>query len=439
MVTSAIAQKTRMQPLVDGGAEAQVQSRMSLRRHRDFMFLWGGQAVSQSGSAITTLALPLTAVVVLRASTFTVGLLSAATYAAFIFIALPAGVIVNRLAKRRLMIWCDVARLLIIASIPLAAALGVLSIGQLFAAALTAGVFSVFFDVANQSYVPTLVGPPQLTDANGKLGASRSFAQVAGPGLGGGLVAAVGVIGAVTVDGLSYAVSVASLLAIRQPEERPERAPVSMRRCRAEIAAGLVFVGRHPILRRTTACTATGNLFIAMEMALDIVFLVRVLHVRPGLTGVLIAAGSLGGVAGGALAGPLARRIGSARIMWIAPLVIGAPSVLVPLAEPGWRVVLFPIGYGISAFSCVLLSVAQLTYRQLVCPPELRASMNAATRWIIWGVMPLGGLLGGALGDLIGVRPSMWLAILGTWAAGFWIFFSPLRSVRDLAVTAPGY
>ena len=428
-----------MRPIAAAGAAAPVLRGISLWRQRDFMFLWGGQAVSQSGSAITTLALPLTAVVVLRASAFQVGLLSAATYAAFIFVALPAGAIVDRVAKRRLMIWCDDARLLIIASIPLAAALGVLSLGQLFAAALTAGVFSVFFDVANQSYVPALVGSAQLTDANGKLGASRSFAQVAGPGLGGGLVAAVGVIGAVTVDGLSYAVSVASLLAIRKPEARPERAKVTMRRFGAEITAGLVFVGRHPILRRTTACTATGNLFIAMEMALDIVFLVRVLQVRPGLTGVLIAVGSLGGVAGGALAGPLARRIGSARIMWMAPLVIGAPSVLVPLAEPGWRVVLFPIGYGVSAFSCVLLSVAQLTYRQLVCPPELRSSMNAATRWISWGVMPAGGLLGGALGDLIGVRPSMWLAIAGTWAAGLWIFFSPLRSVRDLAVTAPGY
>jgi MFS family permease len=425
-----------MRQMGHGVAEAQVQQRTSLWRHRDFMFLWGGQAISLAGSAVTTLALPLTAVVVLRASTFQVGLLSAATYAAFIFIALPAGVIVDRFAKRRIMIWCDVARLLIIGSIPLAALLGALSLGQLFAAALTAGVFSVFFDVANQSYVPMLVDPSQLMDANGKLGASRSFAQVAGPGLGGGLVAAVGAIGAITVDGLSYAVSVASLLAIRGQEEQSERGTVNMRRFRAEIAAGLAFVGRHPILRRTTACTATGNLFIAMEMALDIVFLVRILHVRPEFTGVLIAVGSLGGVAGGALSGPLARQIGSARIMWMAPLVIGAPSVLVPLAEPGWRVALFPIGYGVSAFSCVLLSVAQLTYRQTVCPPELRSKMNAATRWIIWGVMLLGGLLGGALGALIGVRPSMWLAIIGTWAAGFWIFFSPLRSVRDLPVAA---
>src|SRR3984957_9439342 len=171
-----------MRPIAAAGAAAPVLRGISLWRQRDFMFLWGGQAVSQSGSAITTLALPLTAVVVLRASPFQVGLLSAATYAAFIFVALPAGAIVDRVAKRRLMIWCDVARLLIIASIPLAAALGVLSLGQLFAAALTAGVFSVFFDVANQSYVPALVGSAQLTDANGKLGASRSFAQVAGPG-----------------------------------------------------------------------------------------------------------------------------------------------------------------------------------------------------------------------------------------------------------------
>jgi MFS family permease len=315
--------------MVHDVAETRVQRPASLWLHRDFMFLWGGQAVSQAGSAIT--------------------------HSLF----------------RSPRSWCS--------GRPLAAALDVLSIGQLFGAALIAGVFSVFFDVANQSYIPALVDPPQLMDANGKLGASRSFAQVAGPGLAGGLVAAIGVIGAVTIDGLSYAVSVGSLLAIRQPEARPERAAVSIKRFRAEIAAGLAFVGRHPILRRTTACTATGNLFIAMEMALDIVFLVRVLHVRPELTGVLIAIGSLGGVLGGALSGPLARQVGSARIMWMAPLIFGAPSVLVPLAEPGWRVVLLPIGYGISAFSCVLLSVAQLTYWQAVCPPELRRCGRCGT------------------------------------------------------------
>src|SRR5271169_1989756 len=191
----------------------------TLWRHRNFLLLWSGQTVSEMGSAVTQLALPLTAVVVLGASTFQVGLLTSAATAAFALIALPAGALVDRRAKRRLMIWCDVARMLIIGSVPLAAAFGVLTLGQLYAVAVTAGVCTVFFDVAYQSYLPVVVTREHLVDGNGKLGASQSFAQVAGPGLGGGLVGLVGAAGAMAADAISYAVSVASLLAIRVREE----------------------------------------------------------------------------------------------------------------------------------------------------------------------------------------------------------------------------
>ena len=160
----------------------------TLWRHRDFLLLWSGQTVSEMGSAVTQLALPLTAVVVLRASTFQVGLLTSAATAAFALIALPAGALVDRWAKRRLMIWCDVARMLIIGSVPLAAAFRLLTLGQLYAVAVTAGVCTVFFDVAYQSYLPVVVAREHLVDGNGKLGATQSFAQVTGPGLGGGLV-----------------------------------------------------------------------------------------------------------------------------------------------------------------------------------------------------------------------------------------------------------
>ena len=164
----------------------------TLWRHRNFLLLWSGQTVSEMGSAVTQLALPLTAVVVLHASTFQVGALTAAATLAFALIALPAGAIVDRRAKRWLMIWCDVARMLIIGSVPLAAAFGALTLGQLYAVAIAAGVFTVFFDVSYQSYLPVLIGTDNLVDGNGKLGASQSFAQVAGPGLGGGLVGLVG-------------------------------------------------------------------------------------------------------------------------------------------------------------------------------------------------------------------------------------------------------
>ena len=443
--------------------EARTAPAGTLWRHRNFLLLWAGQSVSEMGSAITLLALPLTAVVALGASTFQVGLLISAATAAFALIALPAGALVDRWVKRPLMIWCDTARMLIIGSVPLAAALHVLTLGQLYVVAVTAGVCTVFFDVAYQSYLPVVVAREQLVDGNGKLGATQSFAQVAGPGLGGALVGLVGAASAMAVDAISYAVSVASLLAIRVrevkggagvwgekvssqeqgpqeqgPDERGEsggdRPPGST--LRAEIGEGLSFVLRHPILRKIAACTGTANLFGSMGMALEIVFLVRVLRVRPADTGLFIAVASLGGVAGGLLAGRLSRRIGSARIIWYSMLVFGLPQLLIPLAAPGWRVAAFAVGMAAFSFSAVIYNVAQVSYRQAICPPRLLGRMNAAIRWVVWGTIPLGALLGGVFGTLAGVRATLWIAYAGSWAAGWWVFFSPLRRQRDLEVSA---
>src|SRR5690348_16628994 len=305
------------------------------------------------GSAVTQLALPLTAVVVLQASTFQVGLLTSAATAAFALIALPAGALVDRWAKRRLMIWCDVARMVIIGSVPVAAALHLLTLGQLYAVAVTAGVGTVFFDVAYQSYLPEVVDRAHLVEGNGKLGATQAFAQVTGPGLGGALTGLVGAARALAADSISYAVSVASLLAMEVREEaRPAEDTRPRTTLRAEIAEGLSFVLRHPVLRKIVACTGTANLFGSMALALEIVFLVRVLRVRPADTGLLIAVASLGGVAGGLLAGRLGRRIGSARIIWYSLLVFGFPQLIIPLAAPGWRLAAFPAGLEIGRASC---------------------------------------------------------------------------------------
>jgi MFS family permease len=402
----------------------------SLWRHRNFVLLWSGQTVSEMGSAVTTLALPLTAVVVLKASTLQVGLLTAASYAAFALIALPAGAVVDRLAKRRIMIWCDLARLVLIGSIPVAAGLGVLALWQLYLVAVLAGVGTVFFDVSYQSYLPGVVGPEHLMDGNGKLGASQSFAQVCGPGLGGGLVGAFGAAGAMSADAISYGVSVASLLAIRLPEPPPLKR--EERNLRAEIGEGLSFVVRDPILRKIAACTGTANLFGGMTGALQILFLVRVLKVHPADTGLVLAVASLGGVAGGVLSGRLSGWIGSARIIWVAMLVMGLPTFLTPLAEPGWRVTLVVVGFAFFWFSAVVYNVAQVSYRQAICPPALLGRMNAAIRWIVWGTLPLGGLLGGAVGTAIGIRPTIWIGVTGGWLAGLLVFFSPLRNLRDV-------
>jgi MFS family permease len=411
------------------------------------MLLWTGQAVSEIGSGVTIIALPLAAVVLLHATTFEVGLLAAAGTACFLLVALPAGLIVDRVAKRRLMIGCDVARMLILGSVVVAGAFGVLTMAQLFAVALLAGLATVFFDVAYQSYVPSLVERAQLHDGNGKLGATQAFAQVAGPGLGGALFGVLRA-GAMAADAISFGISTVTLLLIRAREPGGDKATRSrpaalageadrtgltgLAGLRRELFAGLAFVFGHRVLRKIAACTGTANLFGSITSALEIVFLVRVVHVRPADTGLLFSLGSLGGILGGVLSGRLARWIGSARIIWVSVAVFGLIPILMPLTAPGWRLALFPISFAGLTFLVVVYNIAQLSYRQMICPPHLLGRMNAAMRWIVWGTLPLGGLVGGALGSVIGIRPTIWVGVVGSWASAAWVFFSPLRTMRDI-------
>jgi MFS family permease len=408
----------------------------SLWRQRDFMLLWSGQTVSEMGSAVTGVALPLLAVVALRASTFQVGLLTAATTLAFAVIALPAGAMADGAPKRSIMIVCNVLRLVIIGSVPVAAAFGAVTMAQLYAVAIAGGVCSVFFDVSYQSYVPSLVRSDRLMSANGKLATTQAFAELGGPSLGGGLVGLVGAAGAMTADAVSYAVSALTILGIRTREEPPRTRPADETLGR-RIAGGLKFVFGHGILRKVVACTGTANLFTSMSTALTMVFLIRVLHVRPALTGLILAGAAIGGVAGGAFAGRLAEKIGSARIIWVSMLVFSAPQVIAAAAWQGWGVLLLPLGGGIAYFSGMVYNVAQLSYRQSVTPPEMMGRMNAAVRWVVWGTLPIGSVLGGVLGTLIGVRPALWLASIGAWSAGWFVFFSPLRHMRDVPEPAP--
>ncbi len=405
------------------------------------MLLWAGQAVSEIGSGVTIVALPLAAVVLLHATTFDVGLLAAAGTACFLLVALPAGLVVDRVAKRRLMIVCDVARMLILGSVVVAGAFGVLTMAQLFAVALLAGLATVFFDVAYQSYVPSLLERTQLHDGNGKLGATQAFSQVAGPGLGGALFGLVKAA-AMAADAISFGISTVTLLLIRAREPGRDKAARSgpadlagtagLAGLRKELFAGLAFVFGHRILRKIAACTATANLFGSISGALEIVFLVRVVHVRPASTGLLFSLGSLGGILGGVLSGQLARWIGSARIIWFSMAVFGLIPIVMPLTAPGWRLALFPIAFAGLSFTVVVYNIAQLSYRQMICQPHLLGRMNAAMRWIVWGTLPLGGLVGGALGSLIGIRPTIWVGVIGSWASAAWVFFSPLRTMRDI-------
>ena len=418
---------TQLSETFDGGATAPG----SLWRHRDFLLLWGGQTVSDMGSAVTTLALPLLAVSVLKATTFQVSLIIFLTYLAYLLITLPAGVLVDQVRKHGLMMWCDAARTVLVGSIPIVAILWHVTLWQIYVVALLGGALSVFFDVAYQSYLPALVEGEQLVDANGKLGTTNAFAGLLGPSIGGALVGLIGAAKAVAVDAASFAVSALSLILIRTPEAKPERRAEHIT-FRDAMNEGLSFVVKHPILRKIVACTSTANLFGSSIQAVEIVFLVRVLHASPALVGLLFSLGAVGGLVGGLTAGWFAKTFGSARIIW-ASLLLPAPLlVLIPLATPGWGTLLFAVGNIVFSLTSLLYNSAQVSYRQRICPPEMLGRMNASVRWIVWGTLPLGALMGGALGTWIGIRPTIWIGVVGCACSGLFVFFSPLRKLRDV-------
>ena len=409
---------------------------MSLWRHRDFRLLWSGQAVSEVGSQVTTIALPLLAALTLHATTFEVAALSAASSAAFLFVALQAGALVDRRRKKRVMVAADLWRAAVIATVPLAQLLGILTIWQLYVVALASSVLTVFFDVAYQSYLPVLVGPDQLVEGNGKIGASQAFAQLAGPGLGGLLVAGVGAAYAVVVDAVTFLVSTAATGAIADPEPEPVRRP-SGSPLRTEIAEGLTFVLRHPILSKVVGCTATGNFFSSMFGAVEVVFLVRTLHAGPRVVGLVFALSAVGSLTGAGLCARLTRAVGSARIIWLSELLVVPFLFAGPSAFPGRGVLLLSVSGFATGLMAVVYNVAQVSYRQAVTPPHLLGRMNASVRFVVWGVMPLGALTGGGLATLVGIRPTLYVAAVGGSLSVLWVLSSPVVGMRDVPQADP--
>ncbi|MGN6605590.1 MAG: MFS transporter [Jatrophihabitans sp.] len=381
---------------------------MNLWRHADFRRLWVGETVSQFGSAVTALALPLVAVLVLHASTFQVGLLTAFGTLAFLVLGLPAGAWVDRMRARWVLVVNDLLRAVALASVPIAHAVGVLSIAQLDVVALVSGASTVFFDVAYQSYLPQLVASEQLVEGNARLQASESVAQLAGPAASGGLVQLLGAPYAVLLDALSFLWSAAWVSRIRTRPPRPPRAPD--RHLGREIAEGLRFVTQHRLLRAIVACTALFNLSAAIFGAVQIVLLARVLHLAPGVIGLLASVSAVGGVLGAVLADRIAARLGQGPTILAAVLVSAPMAFVAPFVQRDWTLGLLAAADLVGWAAAVVYNIVQISFRQGVCPPRLLGRMNASIRFVVSGVLPVGGVLGGVLGAGIGVRPTLLLA-----------------------------
>ena len=399
-----------------------------LWRNPDFLKLWGGQSISILGSSITALALPTTAILVLHANPFEVGLLIALARLPFPILALVAGAWVDRVRRRPLMIAADIGQLVALGSIPLAAAVGALTLYQLYAVALITGVFTVFFDISYLAYVPSLVGREAVVEANTKLQFSGSVTSLAGPSLAGLLIQLLGSARAITLDAASFLVSSLTLLWIRAPEPR---LPSGGRSGARDIAEGLGFVFGHPLLR--ALCLIVGASifgFHAAESA-QYPFYLQQLRLSPGTVGLILSAGGVGALAGVFLTSRLIRALG------VGP-AIGWSGLLMGLAVCGQTLAtVFPPVAALALFIFLgglldpVHNVTQQSLRQGLTPDSLQGRMSATFRTVYWGAWPLGNLVGGILAVNIGLVPTILLG--GAWGAAvsLLVFATPLRTVRE--------
>ena len=411
--------------------------RGKLWRHPDFLKLWAGESVSVFGSQVTVLAVPTVAILILHAGPFQVGILSALEFLAFPTLGLVAGVYADRLRRRPIMIICDIGRALALGSIPVAFLLNLLTLEQLYFVALLTGIFTVFFDVSYQSYLPALVDRPNLIEGNTKLEITRSTAQVAGPAVAGFLIQLIGGAKAVAVDAVSFFLSALALASITKPEPEPRPSTASgASGFIPEMREGIDVVFRNPILWRIAACTATTNLGSNMVFgAVFLVFAYRQLHLSAGVVGVVFALSSVGALAGAFLAGWVARRLGIGPTLGVMVIVGGLALLATPLAVVGVPAVILATTGFIEGLTIPIYNINQVSLRQAITPDRVQGRMNATMRTIVWGTIPLGAFIGGILGTSIGLVQTIVLGgILSTLAAS-WIVLGPVIRLREQPAT----
>ncbi|MEY2226274.1 MULTISPECIES: MFS transporter [Streptomyces] len=405
------------------------------RRRRDFRLFMSSHICNELGGSITYVALPLMAVLTLDASAMQAGLLSAAEHAAFLLLGLPAGAWVDRMRKRRVMMAADLARAVLLTALPVAYLLDLHSMPLLYGVALLLGCARLFGDVADQSYLPTLIGKDTLIAGNSKLETVRSGAEFAGPGIAGFLVQLLGAAGTLAGQAVTSLVSVVLLGRIGAREEKPEPAP--RRHLLRDIREGLSYVLSHRILRLIALNTAAVNLFLSAVMAIEVLFLTRTVGLPPAALGWVLTTATIGSVLAATVADRVTRAVGAARLTWLSLLVTMPFGLLLPLADKDWRIGLFVLGSLVQSAGVTLYNICQVTYRQTVCPPHLLGRMTATMRFLVWGVLPLSGLLAGLLGELLGVRDALWVCAAALSAAPLVLLCSPLRRMRTFEDDAP--
>ena len=443
--------------------------RRSVYRKPDFAKLWTAATISLFGTQVTQIAIPVIAVLLLQASPGEVGLLTTIEFLPFLLFTLPAGVWVDRLRRRPILIAADLGRALMLISIPVAFAADALTMWQLYVVGFANGVFTVFFDIADQSYLPTVLERDELVDGNAKLQMSHSSAQILGQPVGGGIVAALSAPVAIVIDAISYVVSALLVFAIRRPEAHSpasttaaaasadevaesslsgtgvvaeaaaadptvNAAPGSgpRRSMRQEIAEGLRYIVSHRYLARIAATTSSANLFGNIAFAIFAVYAYRDLELSPAEVGLIGGFGGGGVLLGALISSRVADRFGIGRSIVGSAFLFGPIGLLVPLATPDTALYLLGAAFFLSSIANVVYNVNQVSLRQAITPERFLGRMNATMRFIVWGTIPVGSLIGAGLSEVTDVRTTVWVGAILSLFAFLPVFFSPVRSLQRI-------
>jgi MFS family permease len=402
-----------------------LRPRGGLWGHADFLKLWTGQTISEFGSQVSALAIPWLAAVGLDASPLQFSLLGVLGFLPFIIFALPAGVWVDRLRRRPILIVGDAARAVLLGAIPVLWAFDALDMWHLFVIQFVVGVFTVFFDVAYQSYLPSLVDRDQLVEGNSKLQLTVSVAGVAGPGLSGAVIAAITAPYAIILDAFSFVISTAFMIPIRKHETLPEKAEGAPKpKMLPELKEGLGFVLRHPYLRPIAVCTGAANFFGQLLFAVALLYFVRTLHLSSFEAGVIFASFGIGSIIGAITATGIQRRVGVGRAIVGNAILFSVAGLAFPLAPQGFPLPALIAGGLALGFGGVAYNITQVSLRQAITPERLQGRMNATMRWVVWGTIPLGTLCGGLIASHWGLRTSLWVGAIGS----LFTFLPPLLS-----------
>jgi MFS family permease len=405
----------------------------ALWSHPDFVKLWAGQSISELGSQVSQLAIPWLAAVDLHASPLAFSLLGVLGFLPFILFALPAGVWVDRLRRRQILVVGDSARAVLLALIPILWLAGVLQIWHLLVLEFVIGVFTVFFDVAYQSYLPALIEREHLIDGNSKLQLTVSIAQIGGPSLSGGLIAAITAPYAILADAVSFVISSVFMIRMKHRENVPRQDAAEPRpQMWPQVKEGVAWVVGNRNLRAVAGCTGTSNFCSSLMFSIVILYMVRSLHLSAIPTGAVFAVGSVGSIAGALCANRLGKRLGVGNAIVFTAVIFSFAGLAYPLAPRSVPLPVLMAGQVLFGFSAIAYNILQVSYRQAITPERLQGRMNAAMRWIVWGTIPLGTLAGGAIAQATTLHTALWVgAILGT-PTFLWVLLSPLRSIREM-------